>query len=41
MAWHIMMEKKEEPDDPGRPNNFSRNLVLLRKVYKDDKQWKS
>jgi len=35
------MERKEEPEDLGRPNDFSRNLVLARKAYKDYKQWKS
>jgi len=33
-----MMEREEEPEDPGRPNDFSRNLVLAWKTYKDYKQ---
>jgi len=40
MAWDIVMEREEEPEDPGRPNDFTRPLVLARKVYKDYKQWK-
>jgi len=40
MAWDIVMEKDEEPEDPGRPNDFTRNTVLARKAYKDHKQWK-
>jgi len=40
MAWNIMMEREEEPEDPGRPNDFTRPLVLARKVYKDYKQRK-
>jgi len=35
MAWDIVMEKKEEPEVPGRPNDFTRNTVLVRKGYKD------
>ena len=41
MAWDIVMEKEEELEDPGRTNDFSRNLVLARKAYKDYKQRKS
>ena len=40
MAWDILMEKEEEPEDPGRPNDFTRNLVLAQKAYKDYNQWK-
>jgi hypothetical protein len=40
MAWDIVMEREEEPEDPGRPNDFSRNVVLARKAYKDYKQRK-
>ena len=40
MAWDIVMEREEQPEDPERPNDFSRNLVLARKAYKDDKQRK-
>jgi len=40
MAWDIVMEKEEEPEDPGRPNDFTRNTVLVRKAYKDHKQRK-
>ena len=40
MAWDIVMEKEEEPEDPGRPNDFTRNTVLARKAYKDHKQQK-
>jgi len=40
MAWDIVTEKEEEPEDPGRPNDFTRNLVLARKAYKDHKQRK-
>jgi len=40
MAWDIMMEKEEDPEDPERPNNFTRPLVLAQKVYKDYKQQK-
>jgi len=40
MAWDIVMEKEEEPEDPGRPNDFTRNTVLARKAYMDYKQWK-
>jgi len=40
MAWDIMMEREEEPEDPGRPNDFTRLLVLARKTYKDYKQQK-
>ena len=39
MAWDIVMER-EEPEDPGRPNDFTRPLVLARKAYKDYKQRK-
>ena len=41
MAWDIVMQTEEEPEDPGRPNDFSINLVLARKGYKDYKQRKS
>jgi len=37
MAWDIVMEREEEAEDPGRPNNFTRNTVLAWKVYKDYK----
>jgi len=40
MTWDIVMEREEEPKDPGRPNYFTRNIVLARKAYKDYKQWK-
>jgi len=40
MAWDIVMEREEEPEDPGRRNDFTRNTVLARKAYKDYKQWK-
>ena len=40
MAWDIVMEREEEPEVPGRPNNFTRPLVLARKAYKDYKQRK-
>jgi len=40
MAWNIVMEKEEEPEDPGRPNDFTRNTILALKGYKDHKQWK-
>jgi len=40
MAWDIMMEREEEPEDPGRPNDFTPNIVLARKAYKDHKQRK-
>jgi len=40
MAWDIVMEREEEPEDPGRPNDFTRPLVLARKAYKDYKQRK-
>jgi len=40
MAWDMVMEKEEEPEDPGRSNDFTRNTVLKRKAYKDHKQWK-
>jgi len=40
MAWDIVMEREEDPEDPGRPNNFTRNTVLARKAYKDYKQQK-
>jgi len=39
MAWNIVMEKEEEQEDPGRPNDFTRN-ILARKAYKDYKQQK-
>jgi len=34
------MEREEEPKDSQRPNNFTRNVVLARKAYKDYKQRK-
>ena len=40
MAWDIVMEKEEEPEDPERPNDFTRPLILARKAYKDYKQRK-
>jgi gag-polypeptide of LTR copia-type/Zinc knuckle len=40
MAWDIVMEEEEELEDPGRPNDYTRNLVLARKAYKDYKQRK-
>jgi len=40
MAWDIVMEREEEPEDLGRPNDFTRPLVLARKAYKDYKQRK-
>jgi len=40
MAWNIEMEREEEPEDPERPYDFSRNLVLAMKAYKDYKQRK-
>jgi len=40
MAWDIVMEREEELEDPGRPNDFTRPLVLARKAYKDYKQRK-
>ena len=35
-----MMKKEEDPEDLGRPNNFTRNIVLAQKEYKDYKQRK-
>jgi len=40
MVWDIVTEREEELEDPGRPNNFTRNTVLARKAYKDEKQRK-
>jgi len=40
MAWDIVIESEEEPEDPRRPNDFTRPLVLARKAYKDYKQQK-
>jgi len=40
MMWDIVMEREEELEDPGRPNDFTRPLVLAWKAYKDYKQWK-
>jgi len=40
MAWDIVMEKEEELEDLGRPNNFTRSMVLVQKAYKDYKQRK-
>ena len=40
MAWDIVVEKKDDPEDPGRPNDFTRNTVLARKAYKNHKQLK-
>jgi len=40
MVWNIVMEGEEELEDPGRPNDFTRPLVLAWKAYKDYKQWK-
>jgi len=40
MVWDIVMGREEEPEDPGRPNDFTRNIVLAWKAYKDYKQWK-
>ena len=40
MAWDIVMEREEEPEDPGRPNDFTRPLVLARKAFKDYRQRK-
>jgi len=40
MAWDIVMEKEEEPKEPGRPNDFTRSTVLAQKAYMDYKQWK-
>jgi len=40
MVWDIVMEREEEPEDSGRPNNFIRPLVLVWKAYKNYKQWK-
>jgi len=40
MAWDVVMEKEADPEDPGRPNDFTRITVLARKAYKDHKQRK-
>jgi len=40
VAWDTMMEREEELEDPGRPNDFTRNAVLARKAYKNYQQWK-
>jgi len=40
MTWDIVMEREEEPEDPGRRNDFTRNTLLARKAYKDYKQRK-
>jgi len=40
MAWEIVMKKGDDPEDSGRPNDFTRNAVLAWKAYKDYKQWK-
>jgi len=40
MASDIVMEREEEPEDLGRPNNFTRNTVLAQKAYKAYEQRK-
>jgi len=40
MAWDIVMEREEEPQDLGRPNDVTMALVQARKAYKDYKQRK-
>jgi len=40
MAWDIVMEREEDPEDPERPNEFTRPLVLARKAYEDYNQRK-
>jgi len=40
MDWDIVMEREEEPEDPERPDDFTRNAVLEQKAYKDYKQRK-
>jgi len=40
MAWNIVMEKEKDPEDPARPNDFTRNTVLARNAYKDHNQRK-
>jgi len=40
MGWDIVMEREDEPEDPGRPNDFTRPQVLAWKAYKDYKQRK-
>ena len=40
MVWDIVTEKEEELEDSERPNDFTRNTVLVWKAYKDHKQRK-
>jgi len=35
MAWNIVVERDEESEDLWRSNNFTRNTVLVQKVYKN------